>query len=140
MADVNFAGYGGTRFLPGSLFRDILATLGRGQAEGVFGDVDLRNAEAVVVAILADGSLAGFITGYTVNDEELFVQLVYVAPEHRRQGLGRRLFDELRRQLPDATGPVSSLVLTGNAASESFHRSIGMQAVATMYSSEVSHG
>lgn len=128
----------GIRNVPAALRPTIFAALKQGQKQGVFGEIDLRNAESVVVAT-SRGSLNGFITGYVVNDEELFVQLVYVAPDHRRKGLGRRLYDELRRQFPDATGPVNSMVLTGNEPSEAFHRAIGMNAVATMFVSEARH-
>ncbi len=58
-------------------------------------------ADTCVVAEL-DGSIVGFVTGYTppTRPTSLFVWQVVVAPEARRQGLAKRMLEALIAQFP----------------------------------------
>jgi len=56
-------------------------------------------------------------------DGEVHVQMIRVVPEYRRQGLGKRLLQELQRRYPDVEIDLGSLTQDGAAliASIKFH-------------------
>ncbi len=65
-----------------------------------------------------DGEVVAFCTGYRRPSEPstLFVWQVAVRPDHRRQGLGRRLLDALVDRMPDLTA-IEATVTASNGAS-----------------------
>ncbi len=77
-----------------------------------------------------NGGLAGFLIGFDSQayPEEAYIHFAGVHPDHRRSGLGRRLYErffercrQVDRQVVRAcTSPV-------NRASIAFHRSLGFQ-------------
>ncbi len=65
-----------------------------------------------------DDEVVAFCTGYRRPNEPstLFVWQVAVRPDHRRQGLARRLLDALVDRMPDLT-VIEATVTSSNAAS-----------------------
>ncbi len=60
----------------------------------------------------------------------LYVEDVFVAPEHRGRGIGRMIFCDLaRRALDEGCGRMDWSVLNWNAPAIGFYRSIGARAV-----------
>lgn len=83
-------------------------------------------ADTGVVAETEQGELAGFIVGHRPppRPEAVFVWQIGVAPWMRRQGLGRRLLDELlARQAADCRW-LEATVSPDNAASLNLFRSL----------------
>jgi ribosomal protein S18 acetylase RimI-like enzyme len=78
----------------------------------------------------ADGQLAGFLIGFLSqsDDEEAYIHFVGVAPEHRGEGIGRRLyerfFEEARAQGRTRVCCVTSPV---NTQSLAFHEKMGFE-------------
>lgn len=81
-----------------------------------------------LVAETADGDLAGFLVGFVSADDPAvaYVHFVGVAPEHRRAGLGRQLYNRFDAEVASRgvrrTRCVTSVL---NTASVEFHESIG---------------
>ena len=84
-----------------------------------------------LVAEQADGALAGFLVGFVspARPAEAYIHFVGVSPDHRRSGLGQRLYEaffdlaraEGRRVVRSVTSPV-------NSGSIAFHRRLGFTA------------
>jgi ribosomal protein S18 acetylase RimI-like enzyme len=82
------------------------------------------------IANTPDCELAGFLCGFLseTNPEEAYVHMAGVAPEYRRQGIGRRLyeafFDTARRH-----GRTSVRLITApfNITSIAFHKALGFE-------------
>lgn len=78
-----------------------------------------------------DGQLAAFLIGFLsqTDPEEAYVHFVGVAPEHRGEGLGRRLYE---RFFEDARGHgrtrVRSVTSPANEESVAFHKALGFEA------------
>ena len=77
-----------------------------------------------------DGQLAGFLIGFLSqsDDEEAYIHFVGVSPEHRGEGIGRRLyerfFDEARAHGRKRVRCVTSPV---NTQSVAFHEAMGFE-------------
>ena len=103
-------------------------------AQDIIGDA----RSIAVVAEAADGTLAGYATGhhtYETGHAErgVYVGDLYVAPQHRRQGIARALLAALARA-GHAQG-ARHLWLTakqGNAAAHAFYRRLGARGEAVM--------
>jgi ribosomal protein S18 acetylase RimI-like enzyme len=77
-----------------------------------------------------DGQLAAFLIGFLsqADPEEAYVHFVGVAPEHRGEGLGRRLYERFfedarahgRRRVRCVTSPA-------NEESVAFHKALGFE-------------
>ncbi len=82
------------------------------------------------IADAEDGSLAGFLCGFLsqTNPDEAYVHFIAVAPEQRRHGLGRRLYETFfeaarahdRKVVHAVTAPV-------NTTSIAFHEALGFE-------------
>lgn len=78
-----------------------------------------------------DGQLAAFLIGFLsqTDSEEAYVHFVGVAPEHRGEGLGRRLYE---RFFEDARAHgrtrVRSVTSPANEESVAFHKALGFEA------------
>lgn len=78
-----------------------------------------------------DGQLAAFLIGFLsqTDPEEAYVHFVGVAPEHRGEGLGRRLYE---RFFEDARAHgrarVRSVTSPANEESVAFHKALGFEA------------
>ena len=102
--------------------------LGMWRAATAAGGLDVNSAYAYVLwardfadttAIARhDGGVAAFCTAYRRPSEPstLFVWQVAVRPDHRRQGLARRLLDALVDRMPDLTA-IEATVTSSNTAS-----------------------
>lgn len=83
------------------------------------------------VADAPDGQLAGFLIGFLSqsNDTEAFVHFVGVAPEHRRQGVGRalylRFFEAARAH---GRSVVRCVAHPSDARAIGFHEALGFHA------------
>lgn len=83
------------------------------------------------VAETADGRLVGFLVGFISPDRpaEAYVHLIATSPNHRRAGLGRRLYQSF---FTDVGGRgvrrVTAVTWPGNRASVEFHRALGFSA------------
>jgi L-2,4-diaminobutyric acid acetyltransferase len=83
------------------------------------------HATTSVVATTADGSLQGYVTGFTVpaRPDTAFVWQVAVAATARRQGLGARMLDAVVARC-GATW-VEATVTPSNTASDALFRGLG---------------
>lgn len=75
-----------------------------------------------------DGRMAGFLLGFVTAKEPRvgYVHLVGIHPDFRRQGVGRRLYEEFTRQVKAAGATTIKAITTpGNQGSIEFHRSLG---------------
>ena len=74
-----------------------------------------------------EGEVVAFCTGYRRPSEPstLFVWQVAVRPDHRRQGLARRLLDALVDRMPDLT-VIEATVTSSNAASLALFDALAM--------------
>ncbi len=74
------------------------------------------------------GRLAGFIVGFISPDRpaEAYVHMIGTSPNHRRAGLGRRLYERFFEDV-GARGVrrVTAITWPGNRGSVSFHRAMG---------------
>ena len=87
---------------------------------------------------LSDGSYQGLVAErdghplgyalYRLEDDRIFLRHLYVAPEARRQGLGRALYGHLRDRLWPADRPVPLKVLASNVSGQVFWRALGFEA------------
>ena len=78
--------------------------------------------------VAQDGGLAGFLVGFAspAIAEEAYIHCVAVAPDHRRHGLGRRLYEQFFDvALVDGRFAVSAVAVPSDTASIGFHRSLG---------------
>ena len=83
-------------------------------------------ADTGVVAESEDGQLAGFVVGHRppTRPEAVFVWQVGVAPWMRRQGLARRLLDELLARQPAEVSWLEASVTPDNTASTGLFRAL----------------
>ena len=83
-------------------------------------------ADTGVLAETEDGQLAGFIVGHRppTRPEAVFVWQVGVAPWMRRQGLARRLLDELLERQPEDVCWLEASVTPDNRASTRLFRAV----------------
>ena len=75
-----------------------------------------------------DGQLAGFLVGFVsqANPEEAYVHFVGVAPEHRGEGLGRRLYERFFEEARAAGCTMARCVTSpANGDSVAFHEALG---------------
>lgn len=84
-------------------------------------------ADTCVVAVDEDGDLAGFVTGFRPpsQPDAFFVWQITVAPEHRGQGLARRMLEHLLRRHADrGVRYLEATVTPSNTASQRTFRSM----------------
>jgi len=83
-------------------------------------------ADTGVVAETEDGQLAGFIVGHRppTRPQAVFVWQIGVAPWMRRQGLARRLLDELIERQPEDVRWLEASVAPDNTASMRLFRAL----------------
>ncbi|MGY6555194.1 MAG: diaminobutyrate acetyltransferase [Wenzhouxiangella sp.] len=83
-------------------------------------------ADTGVVAETEDGQLAGFIVGHRPppRPDAVFVWQIGVAPWMRRQGLGRRLLDELLARQASDCSYLEATVSPDNTASLNLFRAL----------------
>ena len=95
-------------------------------------------ATTSLVAEDTDGRLAGFIVAFPSQDqpEQGYIHFVGVEPGHRRQGVGRQLYERTFASL-QARGctSVKSVTSPVNSASIAFHERMGFGKVAAPGSS-----
>ncbi|HAC68142.1 GNAT family N-acetyltransferase [Pseudomonas oryzihabitans] len=79
-------------------------------------------------AVLAeqDGLPLGYAL-YRLQETSIFLRHLYVAPQARRQGLGRAFYGHLRHQLWPTDWPVQLNVLAGNRAGQAFWAALGFE-------------
>lgn len=82
------------------------------------------------VAVTDDGAIAGFITRLDLNPGTVEVEDLFVDPERMRQGVGRRLLEDL---VADARRRgVTSVEVTANPGAVPFYRHTGFTPVRTV--------
>lgn len=80
------------------------------------------------VAEDTEGRLVGFLVGFISPDrpDEAYIHMVATAPNHRKTGLGRRLYEHF---FEDVRGRgarrVTAITWPGNRTSVGFHRAMG---------------
>jgi GNAT superfamily N-acetyltransferase len=80
--------------------------------------------ESVILALEnADGSVLGGLTGKTAYDW-LFIQLLFVPDEMRRQGVGRALIEQAER-IAKEPGCIGAWLDTFNFQSGAFYENLG---------------
>ena len=76
----------------------------------------------------ADGRLVGFLIGFVSPEhpDEAYIHMVGTSPNHRRSGLGRRLYERFFEDVR-ARGAqrVTAITWPGNRISVGFHRAMG---------------
>jgi GNAT superfamily N-acetyltransferase len=80
------------------------------------------------VAETPDGRLVGLLVGFISPDrpEEAYVHLIATSPNHRRGGLGRRLYETFFADVrARGVGRVTVVTWPGNRVSVEFHRALG---------------
>jgi GNAT superfamily N-acetyltransferase len=93
-------------------------------ARHVFGEDAVAH---VLIADMDNGSVGGFAVWYRtfstwVGRDGIWLEDLFVRPEHRRSGLGRELLDAVRAR---TDGRVEWAVLDWNTPAQDFYRSIG---------------
>ncbi|HEY5159963.1 MAG TPA: N-acetyltransferase [Gaiellaceae bacterium] len=82
------------------------------------------------IAHTPDCSLAGFLCGFLseTNPDEAYIHMAGVAPELRRQGIGRRLYDTFF-ETARARGRARVSLITApiNTGSIAFHEALGFE-------------
>ncbi|MEF8841581.1 MAG: GNAT family N-acetyltransferase [Haloarculaceae archaeon] len=94
--------------------------------EGVDGDGD----EAARGDEDDDERVVGFAHAELGRDDEGYVLRLYVHPDHRNRGLGRRLLERTREDLfVHGAERVNAMVLAANEPGNAFYRSLGFEKV-----------
>jgi len=83
---------------------------------------------------VADGEDAEVIVGFAHaelgGDDEGYVLRLYVHPDHRNRGLGRRLLERTRDDLfAHGAERINAMVLAANEPGNAFYRSLGFEKV-----------
>lgn len=81
-------------------------------------------------ALIADdeGEVIGFLLGFVspVAPRVAYVHLVGIHPEHRRRGVGKRLYEVFTERAREAgASRVKAITNVGNEGSIEFHRALG---------------
>ena len=71
-----------------------------------------------------DGKLVAYAL-YRENDEEVYLQQLFVVRDHRRQGIGRKAVEILQGHVWSSTKRLTVEVLTANTDGVNFWRSVG---------------
>ncbi|MFQ6057267.1 MAG: GNAT family N-acetyltransferase [Anaerolineae bacterium] len=95
----------------------------------------LRSEACCVLVAEVEGHIVGYIAGRVADNPPIFrlrayghVSDICVAPEWRRQGIGRRLYEALREWFKDQGLSVIQLnVAHRNPASQAFWRAMGFE-------------
>lgn len=75
-----------------------------------------------------DETVVGFAHAILSNQDEGHILRLYVHPEHREQGIGRRLFERTREDLTDhGVDQLYAMVLADNDLGEAFYESLGFE-------------
>lgn len=75
----------------------------------------------------ADGEVVGFVHATATGDEGAILRL-YVDPDHRRDGHGRRLVEAIREELAVYdVDRISAMVLAENPLGNAFYRALGFE-------------
>lgn len=92
-------------------------------------DSELSHPRSVVAVAEASGDVVGFVHAIT-GEEVGHVLRLYVDPDHRRQGIGRRLLEHVVEEMADLDHDrVAALVLAENDLGVEFYRSAGFETV-----------
>ncbi|GAC1036841.1 hypothetical protein thsps117_15980 [Pseudomonas sp. No.117] len=84
----------------------------------------LSRGEYQAILVERDGQPLGYAL-YRLETARIYLRHLYVAPEARRQGLGRAFFGQLRDRLWPADLPVQLNVLAGNQTGRAFWAALG---------------
>ncbi len=89
--------------------------------------------------IKENGSVIAYLFGlFSQTTPAAYVHLIGVRSSHRRQGLGRRLYDHFidvaRKQ---GCREIKAITTSANAASIAFHRRIGMELIGSLSESDI---
>lgn len=88
---------------------------------------ELSRARTVILVAEEEGSVVGFVHAYW-NDEVGYVLRLYVDPDHRRAGVGTRLFERVRDALfGRGVDHVDAMVLADNDPGNTFYRTLGFE-------------
>lgn len=88
---------------------------------------ELSRARTVVLVAEEEGTVVGFVHAYS-SDEVGYVLRLYVDPDHRRVGVGTRLFDRVRDTLfGHGVTHVDAMVLADNDPGNTFYRTLGFE-------------
>ncbi|MFD1587020.1 GNAT family N-acetyltransferase [Halorientalis brevis] len=75
-----------------------------------------------------DEGVVGFVHGILSNEDEGHILRLYVHPDHRKQGLGRQLFERVHTDLTDhGVDQLYAMVLADNDLGEAFYQSLGFE-------------
>ncbi|MXV60583.1 GNAT family N-acetyltransferase [Natronorubrum sp. JWXQ-INN-674] len=90
-------------------------------------------SRALMVVAERDDEIVGFAHATWDHDEqEGNILRVYVAPDHRNEGLGGRLLEETRDRLTDQdVERIKAMVLEANEPGNEFYREFGFEQVST---------
>jgi ribosomal protein S18 acetylase RimI-like enzyme len=77
-----------------------------------------------------DGEVVGFAHAELGRDDEGYVLRLYVHPDHRNRGFGRRLLERTREDLFEhGAERINAMVLAANEPGNAFYRSFGFEKV-----------
>lgn len=98
--------------------------------EDFFGHLRQRNCIGKVAE--HDGRVVGYVV-YTLHKQHLELLNLAVAPEHKREGVGRSTIEKLKRPLrPECRRWITTLVRETNLDAQLFLRTMGFEAVAVI--------
>lgn len=86
--------------------------------------------ESCLVAVEDDGALTGVIIGYSFEKEAgltLFIQELYVQPEFREKGYGRKLVTRLRDSLSKKASVKIKPLVKADTGVLNFYNSLGFE-------------
>lgn len=79
-----------------------------------------------------DGEVIGFLLGFVspASPRVAYVHLVGIHPDHRRRGVGKRLYEVFTERAREAgASRVKAITNVGNEGSLDFHRALGFDVV-----------
>ncbi|MEM0127629.1 MAG: GNAT family N-acetyltransferase [Thermoplasmatales archaeon] len=92
----------------------------------------------------ADGKIAGMIMGEIIERhfyeplKELMVTEIYILPEYRKAGLGRKLMDALiEKEKSKGCGMITVEFPTENLLAHKFYSSQGMRSIVSVYGKKI---
>ena len=77
-----------------------------------------------------DGELVGFLLGFLTSSREMgYVHLVGIHPEHRKHGVGKRLYLHFADSCREAGAKrIKAISTIGHETADRFHRALGFEA------------
>lgn len=91
-------------------------------------EAELANPKSMVF-VASEEEPVGFVHGMVDGDDGVVLRL-YVHPDHRQQGTGRKLFERIKDELLEyGVDRIQAMVLAENTLGNEFYRQLGFEQV-----------